>query len=228
MKEGDKLENLNKTQKIVLYGIGIVLVILIIIYLFTKDSTVYSDYSNLYPEENANVIKNEIKVEEVAKNLIYVYVAGEVNNPSVVELEEGQRVADAIEKAGGLTDSGEIKNINLAYKLQDGEKLYIPSLDEVMESEEENTNIDYITSGINDGENQKNNNSESNIDNGLVNINTATQTELETLDGIGPSTAKKIIDYREENGKFNSIEEIQNVSGIGDAKYEAIKNDICV
>ena len=219
MKEGDKLENLNKTQKIVLYGIGIVLVILIIIYLFTKDSTVYSDYSNLYPEENANVIKNEIKVEEVAKNLIYVYVAGEVNNPSVVELEEGQRVADAIEKAGGLTDSGEIKNINLAYKLQDGEKLYIPSLDEVMESEEENTNIDYITSGINDGENQKNNNSESNIDNGLVNINTATQTELETLDGIGPSTAKKIIDYREENGKFNSIEEIQNVSGIGDAKY---------
>lgn len=228
MKEGDKLENLNKTQKIVLYGIGIVLAILIIIYLFTKDSTVYSDYSNLYPEENANVVKNEIKVEEVPKNLIYVYVAGEVNNPSVVELEEGQRVADAIEKAGGLTDSGEIKNINLAYKLQDGEKLYIPSLDEVMESEEENTNIDYITSGINDGENQKNNNSESNIDNGLVNINTATQTELETLDGIGPSTAKKIIDYREENGKFNSIEEIQNVSGIGDAKYEAIKNDICV
>ena len=202
MKEGDKLENLNKTQKIVLYGIGIVLVILIIIYLFTKDSTVYSDYSNLYPEENANVIKNEIKVEEVAKNLIYVYVAGEVNNPSVVELEEGQRVADAIEKAGGLTDSGEIKNINLAYKLQDGEKLYIPSLDEVMESEEENTNIDYITSGINDGENQKNNNSESNIDNGLVNINTATQTELETLDGIGPSTAKKIIDYREENSNY--------------------------
>lgn len=228
MKEGDKLENLNKTQKIVLYGIGIVLAILIIIYLSTKDSTVYSDYSNLYPEENANVVKNEIKVEEVAKNLIYVYVAGEVNNPSVVELEEGQRVADAIEKAGGLTDSGEIKNINLAYKLQDGEKLYIPSLDEVMESEEENTNIDYITSGINDGENQKNNNSESNIDNGLVNINTATQTELETLDGIGPSTAKKIIDYREENGKFNSIEEIQNVSGIGNAKYEAIKNDICV
>lgn len=232
MKEGDKLENLNKTQKIVLYGIGIVLAILIIIYLFTKDSTVYSDYSNLYPEENANVVKNEIKVEEVAKNLIYVYVAGEVNNPSVVELEEGQRVADAIEKAGGLTDSGEIKNINLAYKLQDGEKLYIPSLDEVMESEEENTNIDYITSGINSDKNQNTGNIESNLesntDNGLVNINTATQTELETLDGIGPSTAKKIIDYREENGKFNSIEEIQNVSGIGDAKYEAIKNDICV
>lgn len=232
MKEGDNLENLNKTQKIVLYGIGIVLVILIIIYLFTKDNTVYSDYSNLYLEENANVVENEIKVEESSKNLIYVYVAGEVNNPSVVELEEGQRVADAIEKAGGLTDSGEIKNINLAYKLQDGEKLYIPSLDEVIESKENDINIAYITSGINSGENQKNNNAESNlnsnIDNGLININTATQTELETLDGIGPSTAKKIIDYRDENGKFKSIEEIQNVSGIGDAKYAGIKDDICI
>lgn len=226
------MENLSKTQKIVLYGIGIVLVILIIIYIFTKDNTVYSDYSNLYLEENANVVENEIKVEESSKNLIYVYVAGEVNNPSVVELEEGQRVADAIEKAGGLTDSGEIKNINLAYKLQDGEKLYIPSLDEVIESKENDINIAYITSGINSGENQKNNNAESNlnsnIDNGLININTATQTELETLDGIGPSTAKKIIDYREENGKFKSIEEIQNVSGIGDAKYAGIKDDICI
>ncbi len=226
------MENLNKTQKIVLYGIGIVLVILIIIYLFTKDNTVYSDYSNLYLEENVNVVENKIKVEDSSKNLIYVYVAGEVNNPSVVELEEGQRVADAIEKAGGLTDSGEIKNINLAYKLQDGEKLYIPSLDEVIESKENDINIAYITSGINSDENQKNNNAESNlnsnIDNGLININTATQTELETLDGIGPSTAKKIIDYREENGKFKSIEEIQNVPGIGDAKYAGIKDDICV
>lgn len=233
MKVGDNLENLNKTQKIVLYGIGIVLVILIIIYLFTKDNTVYSDYSNLYPEENnVAVVENEIKADEVPKNLIYVYVAGEVNNPSVVELEEGQRVADAIEKAGGLTDSGEIKNINLAYKLKDGEKLYIPSLDEVIESEEEDADIAYITSGINGEINgttsNSENNSENSTNNGLININTATQTELETLDGIGPSTAKKIIDYREENGKFNSIEDIQNVSGIGDAKYAAIKNDICV
>ena len=233
MKVGDNLENLNKTQKIVLYGIGIVLVILIIIYLFTKDNTVYSDYSNLYPEENnVAVVENEIKADEVPKNLIYVYVAGEVNNPSVVELEEGQRVADAIEKAGGLTDSGEIKNINLAYKLKDGEKLYIPSLDEVIESEEEDADIAYITSGINGEINgttsNSGNNSENSTNNGLININTATQTELETLDGIGPSTAKKIIDYREENGKFNSIEDIQNVSGIGDAKYAAIKNDICV
>ena len=226
------MENLNKTQKIVLYGIGIILAILIIIYLFTKDNTVYSDFSNLYEENNQVVVENTVQEEEIPKNLIYVYVAGEVNNPSVVELEEGQRVADAIEKAGGLTESGEIKNINLAYKLKDGEKLYIPSLDEVIESEEEDTNIAYITSGINGEINgttsNSENNSENSTSNGLININTATQTELETLDGIGPSTAKKIIDYREENGKFNSIEDIQNVSGIGDAKYAAIKDDICV
>ena len=226
------MENLNKTQKIVLYGIGIILAILIIIYLFTKDNTVYSDFSNLYEENNQVVVENTVQEEEIPKNLIYVYVAGEVNNPSVVELEEGQRVADAIEKAGGLTDSGEIKNINLAYKLKDGEKLYIPSLDEVLESKENDTTIAYISSGINSEESQNAGNTqgpiEEDVNNGLININTATQTELETLDGIGPSTAKKIIDYREENGKFNSIEDIQNVSGIGDAKYAAIKNDICV
>ena len=62
----------------------------------------------------------------------------------------------------------------------------------------------------------------------LVNINTATQTELETLTGIGPSTALKIIKYREENGKFKTIEEIKNVAGIGDSKFEAIKDEICV
>lgn len=226
------MENLNKTQKIVLYGIGIILAILIIIYLFTKDNTVYSDFSNLYEENNQVVVENTVQEEEIPKNLIYVYVAGEVNNPSVVELEEGQRVADAIEKAGGLTDSGEIKNINLAYKLKDGEKLYIPSLDEVLESKENDTTIAYISSGINSEESQNAGNTqgpiEEDVNNGLININTATQTELETLDGIGPSTAKKIIDYREENGKFNSIEDIQNVSGIGDAKYAAIKDDICV
>ena len=100
------------------------------------------------------------------------------------------------------------------------------------QSKENDTTIAYISSGINSEESQNAGNTqgpiEEDVNNGLININTATQTELETLDGIGPSTAKKIIDYREENGKFNSIEDIQNVSGIGDAKYAAIKNDICV
>jgi len=227
------LQNLNKTQKIVLYLIGGIAIVLIIVYFFTKDKVVYNDYSNLDVQESEIVEEN---FEEETKNIISVYVVGEVNNPSVVELEEGARIIDAIEKAGGLTDSGEVKNLNLAYKLKDGEKLYIPSLDDVIKSEEENTKILYIFSGI-DSSNMveviaigNSETIESNItnDNGLININTCTQVELETLDGIGPSTAKKIIDYREENGRFKKIEDIQNVSGIGEATFNNIKNDICV
>lgn len=227
------MENLNKTQKAVLYIIGGLVIILIIIYIFTKDNTIYSDYNNLYLEENKI---QETNMEEI-KNSMYVYVTGEVNNPSVVELFEGARVIDAIEKAGGLTDSGEVEDLNLAYKLKDGEKLYIPSLDEVIESKENNTSIQYISNGIVNNGNVNNNIDTSSIDltesstdnyRGLININTCTQTELETLDGIGPSTAKKIIDYRKENGGFKTIEDIKNVPGIGDAKYEGIKDSICV
>jgi len=220
------MENLNKIKKIVLYIIAGLLIVLVIIYLFTKDNTIYSNFNNLYQEENMILGTNVI---EESKNTIYVYVAGEVNNPSVVELQEGARVVDAIEKAGGLTDSGEIKELNLAYKLKDGEKLYIPSLDEVIESEEESINISYISSGIESTSlDDTAGNAEENINNGLVNINTCTQTELETLEGIGPSTAKKIIEYREENGNFDSIEDIKNVSGIGEAKFNGIKDEICV
>jgi len=187
------LENLNKTQKTVLYLIGGIAIVLIIVYFFTKDNVVYTDYNNLYVQESEIVEEN---YEEEIKDTIYVYVVGEVNMPSVVELEEGARVVDAIEKVGGITDSGEIKNLNLAYKLKDGEKLYIPGLDEEIENEEKNINILYISSGIDSSEVIKKNFEEISIleDNGLININTCTQVELETLVGIGPSTAKKIIE----------------------------------
>lgn len=170
--------------------------------------------------------ENGLKKEE---KIIYVYVTGEVNTPSVIELFEGARVKDAIEKAGGLTDSGEIKNLNLAYKLKDGEKLYIPSLDEVVLSEEEGKKILYISSGIESVSYNEIEIEEIEMyDSETININTCTQTELETLSGIGPSTAKKIIDYRKSNGEFNAVEEIKNVPGIGEAKYEAIKEQISI
>ncbi len=227
------MNELNKTQKIVIFIIGAILVILIIIYFFTKDNTIYSDYTNLYNEENVTS-NNEISDEE---NMIKVYVCGEVNNPSVVYLKEGAIVNDAIEKAGGLTDSGEIKDLNLAYKLKDGQRLYIPSLDEVIESKESDKIVQYISESVTSSENQNTRvenissdvveNDNKNLRN-LVNINTATQTELETLDGIGPSIAKKIVEYRKTNGKFKAIEDIKEVPGIGEAKYEAISGNICV
>lgn len=102
----------------------------------------------------------------------------------------------------------------MAYTVKDGQKIYIPSVDD----EEERT----IVSG-DTYENIKNENDEV-----MVNINTATQTELEELPGIGPSIASSIITYRKQNGKFKNIEEVKNVSGIGESKYNKIKDSICI
>lgn len=116
-----------------------------------------------------------------------------------------------------MTENADTNKINLAYVVQDGQKINIPNVNNVETegyiSQEigENIIIEDIKTSTN-----------------LVNINTATQSELETLTGIGPSTALKIINYREENGKFKTIEDLKNVPGIGEAKFEAIKNEICV
>ena len=132
-------------------------------------------------------------------------------------MEEGARIADAIEAAGGATLEAELSKLNLAYVLKDGQKIYIPS---ILDEEEE-----YIMEGSGDGVIKE---EEEQDKEGKININTATQTELETLTGIGPSTASKIIEYRKQNGEFKTIEDTKNVSGIGENKYESIKNNICV
>lgn len=194
-------------------------------YLFIKEKEYIGNDSNLII---SNGIEKEAKENDTKdiekKNKIVVYIAGAIKNEGVYELEENSRITDIIEKAGGLTDDANINNINLAYILQDGVKVYIPKDNDKNEIKDE-TNI-YVSKE----------NGESNIDNGTsvetknskININTATQTELETLPGIGPSTATKIINYRKENGKFNSIEELKKVSGIGDSKYNKIKEMIKV
>ena len=184
-------------------------------------------------QENEQIYKNTESSEK-----IYVYITGEVNSPGVVLLNNGSRIIDAIEAAGGVTDKANITKVNLVYILQDGMKINIPNQNDLKNNE----NFEYITMSSGDEKNDANiNNSASNTSSeksssnkesafkiSVVNINTATQTELETLPGIGPSLALKIINYRKENGKFSSIEDIKNVSGIGDAKFENIKNYIKV
>ena len=154
--------------------------------------------------------------EEKINTTIKIHIAGAIKNPGIIELEENARIADAVEKAGGMTEEANIEKINLAYQVKDGQKIYIPSIYDIGETE-----IITNEAGEKIIENEENS-SES-----LININTATETELETLPGIGPSTALKIVKYRKENGNFKKIEEIKNVSGIGEAKYEKIKEYIC-
>lgn len=167
---------------------------------------------------NANEVNsNNIVQEETEK--IAIHITGEVKKEGLIYLPVGSRVADAIKEAGGETKNADLSQVNLAYQLQDGQKLYIPNKNEKIS--------EYIIGGTG------NTGSEGSSSNNLkgenkVNINTATQSELDQLPGIGPSIAQKIIDYREENGNFQKIEDVQNVKGIGDAKYEEIKDSITV
>ena len=225
---------LNKKQKIVILTLGVIIVIAFLYYIYTKyDDTVISTEEF----EKENVIGNLEETEEVTKEedtKIIVYVSGAVNKEGIVELEENSRISDAIDKAEGLKENADTKNINLAFKLEDGMKIYIPTIGESIAENEVNENnnmIDenskYVTSESGVAQEENNGQTEEKKSE-KVNINKATQTELEGLPGIGPATAIKIINYRNENGKFKNIEDIKEVSGIGDAKYENIKDLICV
>ena len=167
--------------------------------------------------ENETNNENNIDGEDEEVEEIIVHITGEVNKPGIVVLKSNSRIADAVNKAGGATKEADLNQINLAYILEDGQKIYIPNKNEKIDEDE------YITEG--NRNNIGNNNSK---EGEKVNINEAMQTELEELPGIGPSLASRIIEYREQNGDFKKIEELQNVKGIGDAKYNDIKDKVTV
>ena len=206
------IEFLKERKTIIIAIIAIIILGIYYIYNSTKDYTTLEEQEILISED-----ENENTDEEDEEELIAVHITGCVENPGVVEVKEDSRIEDVIEAAGGLTEDADISNVNLAYIVEDGIKIRIPSIDD--EDEEE-----YITEESGEGVLISDGSDSSSSD--LININTATQTELETLNGIGPSLATKIIEYREENGDFESIEDIKNVSGIGDTKYENIKDFI--
>ena len=176
----------------------IITFIIIIIYNFFISKNSYSEINSL-----ESIVENstENKIELDENNKIKVYIAGEVNTPGVFELDE-----DSIASAGGLTNLANIKNINLALIIEDGEKIYIPNIND-------NDIIDYSAQ-----ESPKSS---------KVNINKADVSELQNLPGVGVSLAEKIFNYRKENGNFKKIEDLKNVNGIGEKKFEALKEYIC-
>lgn len=222
------MKELSKKQKIVVLIFLVIIATTIIYYVYGKDTGKYDEelipYEENYTQENIAENDTDAQSEESAD--IIIYITGAVNKEGVYGLPEGSRIADAIEKAQGLKEEASTDIINLAYKLEDGMKIKIPTKEEVKNINKEETQIseeEYITkeSGIYSEKAQKE-------ENGKININIATQEELETLEGIGTSTANKIIQYRKKNGNFKSIEDIKNVSGIGDIKFNNIKDSICV
>lgn len=219
------INQLTLKQKIIggiVLGIIIVAIVICLIVFLPQEEDVL-DLSQLISnvEENNNENVEEVKQEEIKK--IVVHITGEVKNAGIITLEEGARIADAIKEAGGATNEADLNEVNLAYELQDGQKIYIPNKKDKQKNEAKT----YITSesGNNVIASQEN---ETKGGNKKVNINQATQSELETLPGIGPSIASRIIEYREQNGNFQKIEDLQNVKGIGDAKYANIKDHVTV
>lgn len=167
--------------------------------------------------QNINIskyIEYEEEKSEVTEDKIKVYITGEVKNQGVIELDAGSRIVDAIEKAGGQTEQANIQNVNLAYELEDGQKIYIPNNSEIQADNQEI--IDDSPDGIVEQESKEQ----------TININKADIIELQKLPGIGESLATAIIKYREENGYFQNPEDLKQVPGIGESKYDSIKESI--
>lgn len=152
--------------------------------------------------------KEESDSADQKEEELYVHVCGQVVNPGVYKLPDGSRIYEAIDAAGGTLDAAAAESLNLAEKLNDGQQIYIPSVDEA----------GAVAAGAGDmGSND-----------GKVNLNTAAREELMTLSGIGEAKADSIIRYREEHGGFKSIEELKEVEGIKDGVFNKVKDQIKV
>ncbi|CDZ74833.1 competence protein [Peptoniphilus sp. ING2-D1G] len=192
-------------QKKILFGILFVILIFVVKvtydnYTFNNSNKIVSDIN--LTEDKLKSVDNSDSLNKESQEDIYVHVCGQVKNPGLIKLKADARVIDAVNAAGGMYDDADIDNINLAKKLQDEERVYIPAVGEV------NVNTVFSSSSIEQ-----------------ININTADVNELQNLPGIGPKTAEKIIKYR-ENKSFSKIEDIMNVGGIGEKKFNEIKDYI--
>ncbi|AEF17582.1 MULTISPECIES: helix-hairpin-helix domain-containing protein [Thermoanaerobacterium] len=201
---------LTKSQQ---YGIIVLLIIASLLtgyFVFERSKTQKND-DIVNIKSDKNLINNSNTgepIENEKSKEIKVYVTGLVKSPGVYTMKEGDRIDDAIKLAGGPLDDADLSDINLAEKLKDEQMIKVPKI------------------GENDVSNDKF--SSSNAPNGKININTATKEELDTLPGIGEVTAQRIIDFREQHGNFQRIEDIMNVSRIGPKLFEQIKDKITV
>ncbi|MCR5023337.1 MAG: ComEA family DNA-binding protein [Lachnospiraceae bacterium] len=161
------------------------------------------------PEEEA--ASTDDHSEEAVPSGAYVYVTGAVKNPGIYEVPSDTRIFQVIDKAGGFTEDADAEALNLASQVQDGSVIRVPDISRETGNEAANEDAYETVS-----------------DSGLININTASLTDLTHINGIGESRAQAIISYREENGPFGTIEDIKKVSGIKDGLFNKIKDQITV
>lgn len=196
------MKTITNIRKIVKFNSLIKLVFLTVLIIIACIISVYLQ------KEEINKIKINDKEFKSEYGKVSVYLSGAVNNSGIYNFKEGTRLEEALNIIGGIKIEADISKINLSKVLYDSEKIVIPY---VQEEEIENDN----------------NNENGNSDSEKININNSNAEELMALPGIGEATAKKIIEYR-KNGNFETIEDIKNVSGIGDSKFEKIRDKITV
>lgn len=198
-------------MKIIIIAAAVIIIGTIGLYIHN----ITNDDENYQEIEETSTNQNEEIETENTQEKIMVHIIGEVKNQGVVVLESGARIVDAIEAAGGETDEADLTKLNLAYILNDGEKIKVPKKGEEQQ--------EYITStsGLETSEENK-------TESQKININTANLEELTKLPGIGEATANKIISYRKEIGKFKTIEDLKNVPGIGNSKFDNLKDMITI
>ncbi len=209
------IENLLIYKKILLYVIAFFVLTIIGAIAYSRvNSLPESDFVEL----DELSLSNTLDQDEAINNL-YVHIDGAVESPGIKEVSDGTRIFELIEISGGLKEDADISKINLASKLKDEQKVIIPY--KIKDN-------DNISNGGRVGSQTTQKQTSSDSTSFPINLNYATLEDFMKLNGIGPTMAQKIIDFRDEIGYFNTIEDIKKVSGIGEAKFNKIKDDICV
>jgi competence protein ComEA len=209
------MKNFLKHNKPALF-IGLILLVAIGVYYFNHlegdggGTQVSNDWlEEELPKDSNEPVSLELEENPQEEENLVVDVKGAIKLPGVYEMKLGDRVIDVIEQAGGLRENADSNNINFAMKLVDEMVLYIPIIGE------ETTPEPTVGGMQNQGD-------------GKVNLNKASEAELQTLTGVGPAKATAIIEYRNQNGGFEKVEEIMEISGIGEKTFEKFKNQITV
>lgn len=223
-------------KNVILISISFILLCVSIfefVYFNVMKSNCDSDINNVEENISLNEKKDDEDKKVDSEEYIYVDIKGEVNKPNVYYVKVGSRVNDLIREAGGLTKNANTRFINLSKKIEDGEVIVIYSNKEINDAKK-NSLLEVSAPCVceevkNDAcYNDNIDNNSNNTSNKKININTASQSELTSLNGIGEAKAKAIINYRNTNGKFKTINDIKNVTGISDALFSKIKENITV
>ncbi len=198
------------------------------VYVVSDSKIDTSNKSNIKKEAGENKSKNGLggKKNEVKLDKITVYISGAIQKPGIVTIESNKRLFDAIKMLGGTSEDADLNRVNMAIKLEDEKHYIVPRIGEVISVEDEE--INQVSNSGQTNTSKSNANKPDQNKSSKVNINTADVKELDTLPGIGEATANKIIQHREDNGKFKSIGDIKNVNGIGEKKFDNIKDLISV